>query len=325
MNKITVIIPNWNGEQYLKTCFDSLRKQIFKHFEVVLIDNGSNDNSVEFTQRNYPEIKIIQLTKNTGFAPAINIGIKSSKTNLIALLNNDTEVDPEWLSELYKATEKYKDAGSFASKMLDFKNRDIVDSCGDAMTWSGRPYKIGELQKDGERFSSFRFVFGACAGAAVYKASLFNKIGGFDGDFKLYLEDVDIDFRAQLAGFKCVFVPKAVVYHIGSATSGKKSAFAFKMMIKNHFHLIHKNFPISMLITKLPKIFYSEFRFFGVALRDGFVKEYFWAIGKSLLEYPKMLHKRKYIQGHRKVSLDYLNSIIDKDFAYKPLNKVLKR
>lgn len=318
-NHISIIIPNYNGSNFLKTCFDSIDNQSRSCFEIILIDDCSTDDSVSFVKKNYPSVEVIQKKKNSGFPSSVNIGIKAAKGNLVALLNNDTELDKDWVEEIINAVDTYPDADFFASKMLDFKNRSIIDSCGDGMSWAGRGYKIGTLEKNVGQYDQEKFVFGACAGAAVYKKEVFDKIGLFDEDFSFYLEDVDIDFRAQLAGLRCLFVPKAKVYHIGSATAGKRSAFSYKMMIKNHFHLIYKNFPIARICKNIFKIIYSELRFLAAGVKHGFTKEYFWAVGKAIKEHDRMRPKRKIIQSNIKVSSRYLDSIIDQDFKYKSL------
>lgn len=320
---ISIIIPNWNGKRFLKTCLDSIYNQSSNNFEIIFVDDCSTDDSIEFVKKNYPDIKIVEKKRNSGFPSSVNLGIKAAKGKFVALLNNDTELDKDWIKEIITAAEEYPEAGFFASKMLDFKNRSIIDSCGDEIAWSGRSYKIGELEKDGEKFNKNRFVFGACAGAAVYKKEVFDKIGLFDEDFSFYLEDVDIDFRAQLAGFKCLFVSKARVYHIGSATAGKKSPFSFKMMIKNHYHVIYKNFPTKKIWQNLFKIMYSDIRFFAAAIKYHFVREYFWGMFHALSEHSKMVTKRKNIQKNRKVTLEYLDEIINSKFKYKSIAKAL--
>ena len=275
MNKLSVIVPNYNGQKFLKNCLNSLLSQTFKNFEIILVDNNSTDDSISFCKKNYPTVKIIRMENNGGFASAVNAGIEKSSGNLVALLNNDTEVDKNWLKEISIALDKYPDADFFASKMLDYKDRTIIDSCGDGLYWSGRSYNIGQLNKDTEDFNENKFVFGACAGAAIYKKEVFNSVGLLDEDFFMYLEDVDFDLRAQMAGFKCLFVAKARVYHIGSATSGKKSGFIFKYTTKNRAHLIYKNYPTSIIFSKFPKIFLSELRFFAASIKHNYIKEYF--------------------------------------------------
>ena len=205
--KISVIIPNFNGQRFLKTCLDSLRKQSYQDFEVIVVDNGSTDGSIKYIAENYPEVRIIPLIKNFGFSRAVNEGIKVSRGKYIALLNNDTEADPEWLKELYYALERNPELGFCASRMINYYHRDILDGAGDCFPRSCRPFKraIGN-----EGYNITKLVFGASAGAALYKKELFETVGYFDEDFFAYFEDVDLSLRAQLLGFKCLYVSTAI-------------------------------------------------------------------------------------------------------------------
>lgn len=306
----SIVIPNWNGKEFLRICLDSLFKQSFKNYEIILVDNGSSDDSVSFTKNHYPEVKIVVLKKNMGFAVAANTGIKEAKGGLVALLNNDTEVDKDWLREIFNASEKDNHASFFASKLLDFKNRKIIDSCGDGLSWSGRAFSIGKGKKDSPGFEDVKYVFGATAGAAVYKKEMLEKVGLFDEDFFMYLEDVDLDFRAQLMGFKCLFVPKAKVYHIGSATAGKNSAFVFKYITRNRWYLMKKNFPWQKVVTYYPLIIISELRFFIAAVRHGFLGEYFWAFQQVIRNRAILVRKKSGLMAARAVSFKQLDEVM---------------
>jgi GT2 family glycosyltransferase len=321
----SIVIPHWNGLRFLEVCFQALEAQNFHNFEVLLVDNGSIDESIAYTKKHFPWVTIIALPTNTGFANAVNVGIQAAKAPYIVPLNNDTEVANDWLSELHAATKKHPDVGFFACKMLDFKDRNIIDSCGDAISWTGRSWNVGQLQKDDGQFDQERLVFGACAGAAVYKRELFEKIGLLDTDFVTYLEDVDLDFRAQLAGFTCLYVPTARVYHIGSATAGKRSAFGFKMMSRNHLWIIYKNFPTAKLWANSGKLIYSEIRLLAAAFKYHFVREYYQGLWSACKGIPLMHKKRRQIQAGRAVSLTYLDSVITANFPYKSLSEALRR
>ena len=324
MPRFSVVIPNWNGERFLETCFEALRRQDMQDFETILVDNGSTDGSLRLVAERYPEVRTVQLERNAGFACAVNEGIRASSAPLIALLNNDTEADSCWLSALDRASHDFPEADFFACKMLDFQNRTVIDSCGNAMSWSGKAYKIGEGEQDGLVWSQGSFVFGACAGAAAYRKRLFEKIGTFDETFVTYLEDVDIDFRAQLAGSRCRFVPKAKVYHIGSATSGKGSEFGFRMAAKNHFHLIGKNFPARFLRWNLGKLIYAEARLIAAAVRDGYLSAYIQGLRGFLHERGHMLSERRRIQFTRIATDGYLEELIEPTFAFTTVSKAIR-
>jgi len=220
--QIDIVIPNFNGKVFLQNCLDSLAKQSGVDFTVFVVDNGSEDGSVGFLRENYPDIKIIAWNENRGFSAAVNAGINAGSAPLIFLLNNDTELDDNCLEELLAAARTKTEYDFFAAKMLNFHDHTRLDGAGDAFILGGVGYKIGTMEADSKYYSTARQVFGACAGAALYRRKLFEEIGDFDEDFFAYLEDVDFNFRANSRGKKCWYVPEAGVYHIGSATTGSK-------------------------------------------------------------------------------------------------------
>src|SRR3712207_953177 len=181
--RATILIPNWNGQRFLELCLTSLRNQSFQDFETILMDNGSTDDSVDFAARNFPEVQVIPLEDNLGFSAAVNAGIRASRAEYVALLNNDTEVDPGWLEALVEAAESHPEAGLFASKMVNFEDRRVLDGAGDVLRRSGLPYRLGHGEPDRGQYDEAAFVFGACAGAALYRRSMLDDIGLFDEDF----------------------------------------------------------------------------------------------------------------------------------------------
>ena len=255
MPRVTVVVPNWNGERFLQLCLGSLRNQTFKDFETVLVDNGSTDDSVSFVEQNFPEVRVIGLEENRGFSAAVNAGIQASEAEYVTLLNNDTEVDSGWLETLVQAAESHPEAGIFASKLVDFHDRRLLDGAGDALRRSGLPYRIGHLEMDHGQFEREAFVFSACAAAAMYRRALFKDIGHFDEDFFSNCEDGDLSFRAQLAGYRCLYVPKSVVYHMGSAsTGGKRSTTNTRLGTQNGINLLVKNLPAALVWKALPSL-----------------------------------------------------------------------
>ena len=324
MTTFSVIIPNYNGQRFLPVCFESLKNQSHKNFEIILVDNNSTDDSIVFTKRYYPQVKIIKIKNNGGFALAVNAGIKKSTGELIALLNNDTKVDRNWLKEMKKVADQCPSVDFFASKMLDFYDHTIIDSCGICLTWSGRSFNNFMTEKDCAKCQKDAYVFGACAGAAVYRKEIFDQVGLFDEDFFMYVEDVDFSFRAQLMGFRCLYVSGAKVYHIGSASSGgKQNPLSFKLCARNRWYLIYKNFPSQKIWANIFKIKYSEIRYFFAAFKHHFVKEYFWAVKSGFGNFSKIAKKRRKIQRGRAVSIEYLDQIIQKGFDYKPVREML--
>ncbi len=309
---ISIVIPNYNGLVHLKACFDSLKNQSQKDYIIVLVDNNSSDDSVKFTMQNYPEVKIVKLNYNTGFAKAVNEGIKICDTEFILLLNNDTECDQDFLNEMLSGF-KEKDVGSVAGKMLNYFDRKIIDDAGDFIKSRGSPYARGFEEPDNGQYEKEEYIFGACAGAALYRSEIFKKVGYFDEDFFAYYEDVDFSFRMQLAGYKCFYNPRAVCYHKRGATTGSRTGFQTMLCEKNLIALRIKNYPLSTFLKGLPffmivriKRYYLFLTRHSFSLFMSAVKGYL----KGLAGIPKSLKKRGEIQRSKKVSTEYIESIL---------------
>ena len=240
---ISVVIPTYNGIRYIADCLDSLRKQLRKPDEVILVDDGSTDGTISMVEKSYPEVRCIRLESNRGFAAAVNEGIRHCNGTYIALLNNDTRADEAWLRELENTLAEQLSVGFCASKMLFADRPDIVNSIGIGFTQAGMAADIGYGQKDGDRFRHSRPVFGACAGAAMYRKAMLNDIGIFDEDFFMWYEDVDLSFRAQLAGYKCAYVPTAVIYHVAGGTASAANNLHLHYCSRNQVLVMVKNLP----------------------------------------------------------------------------------
>lgn len=220
--QLTVIVPTWNGERLLRTCLRSLQLQTVS-CSVLVVDNGSTDSTLELVSGEFPEVDYLPLERNFGFAKAVNRGIQRARTEFVALLNNDTEVNPHWVEAGLKAFRRHPDYWFFASKILDFRRRDTVDSAGDCYGRTGLPHKRG-LGESANQFTQTGPVMGASAGAAFYRKNLFERIGLFDEGFFLYLEDVDLSLRAQFSGLPCLYLPEAIVYHVEAASDPDRSS-----------------------------------------------------------------------------------------------------
>jgi len=306
------VIPNWNGEKFLKVCLGSLREQTWKDVETILVDNASSDGSVNLAERNFPEVRVIPLKENRGFSAAVNAGIRASGAEHVALLNPDTELEPGWLEALVRAADRHPEAALFASKLVDFTDRRVLDGAGDALRRSGLPYRIGHGELDRGQFEREGFVFGACAAAALYRRMLFEEIGLFDEDFFAYCEDGDVSFRAQLAGHRCLYVPAAVVYHVGSAsTGGKRSPTATRLGTQNGVNLLVKNLPASLAWRLLPSIVAGQLlRVLITALFPGGLRAHLGGFAGAWHLLPAMLEKRKAIQRQRCVSDAYVGRLL---------------
>ena len=310
--RVAVVIPNWNTREFLGPCLRSLRRQTFGDFETLVVDSASTDGSVGYVEENFPEVRTVALPENRGFSGAVNAGIGASTAELVVLLNNDTEQDPSWLESLVRAAERRPEAGLFASKLVDFGDRGLLDGAGDALRRSGLPYRLGHGERDRGQFGREEFVFGACAAAALYRRSVFEEVGLFDEDFFAYCEDGDVSFRAQLAGHRCLYVPGAVVYHVGSvSTGGKRSATATRLGTRNGLLLLVKNLPRSLVPVYLPSIVLGQLsRLLVVSLSPGGPRAHLEGLAEAWHLLPKMLKKRKTVQDARRVSDAYLKELL---------------
>jgi GT2 family glycosyltransferase len=253
---VSIIVPNYNGMNYLAECLESVFAQDFEGlFEVILVDNGSTDGSVQYVKETYQnDVAVIQLAENYGFCSAVNIGVKKAKYEFVLLLNNDVVLDKFFLREITKCMNQRTDCFSCASKMIQYHRRDLLDGAGDLMTILGWAVQRGV----GERITKYNEVsevFSTSGGASLFRKSMFTDLGLLDEAFISYLEDVDIGYRAQLQGFINLYCPTAICWHMGSATTGMKySQYKVKYSARNSVLLLYKNMPTFQLIINLPFI-----------------------------------------------------------------------
>jgi GT2 family glycosyltransferase len=279
---VSIIIPNYNGEKFLGSCLESISKQSFKKFEVIIIDNASTDNSIDIIEK-YKDILDIYLIKNNeniGFAKAVNMGIKYAKKEYVFLLNNDVKLEFDTIEKLYNCITKKLNIFSVQSKMIQYYNRDKIDDAGDEYTILGWTCKTGN-NKSPKLYIESREIFSACAGAAIYRKSILEQIGLFDENFFAYMEDVDIGYRARIHGYQNVYCPDAICYHVGSATTGSKyNEFKIKLAARNNIYVPYKNMPLPQIIVNLPFLFigflikwiFFSFKGYGKVYLNGVVE-----------------------------------------------------
>lgn len=243
---VSVIVLNWNGRDVLTECLQALSVQTYPHYEILVVDNGSTDGSAALVRERFPQVRVIALPENVGFGAGNNIGYRHAQGEYIALLNNDTCVAQQWLAALCDALERYPAAGSAASKIVFYDQPDWIDTAGDEFFSIGIARKRGHLLPGQGNFDQETFIFGACAGAALYRRAMLDAIGFFDEDFEIYDDDVDLSFRAQLANWKCVYVPTALVRHHVSATMSKQSQRSMYLIKRNTFWVLLKNIPTAL-------------------------------------------------------------------------------
>ncbi len=308
---VSVVIPNWNGAHHLPTCLDSLRRQIYPHVEVIVADNGSTDESLALLARDYPEVRVLALGENLGFTGACNAGMQAAQGEFVALLNNDTEVDPHWLEEIIAAFERHPQAGLVASKMLLFDQRDTFHTAGDFYRVDGTPGNRGVWQKDVGQYDQEEYVFNACGGSAAYRQAMLEQVGLLDQDFFFSCEDLDLAWRAQLVGWRCVYTPHAVVYHKLSATGGGVTASFYDG--RNFIYLLIKDYPGDLWRTHWRAILRAQFRITAEALRawrGAAARARIRGQLAGLLGIPKMLRKRRAVQHGRTVDRAYLEHVL---------------
>lgn len=319
MQEVTVVIPNYNGKHYLKTCLESLENQVGGRTEVILVDNGSEDGSCEYLAEYFPWVRVIALDENTGFCHAVNVGIEQSSTPYVLLLNNDTEAAPDFVSEMVAGIKSHPKAFSCAAQMLKFQERTKIDDAGNyynALGWAfarGKGKAADDYQKESK-------IFASCGGAAVYRKDILDQIGLFDEKHFAYLEDIDIGYRARIQGFENWYLPKAVVYHVGSGTSGSRyNLFKIRYSSRNNVYMLYKNMPVLQLILNLPFLilgFAAKLVFFAT---KGYGKEYAAGIknGISLSREGKVAGKKvkfqpRNILSYLKIQVELWANIVRK-------------
>lgn len=313
---ISVIIVNWNGLQHLEECLLSLSKQTTKDFEIILVDNGSTDGSANFVEKRFPYVKIIRLKKNEGFCRGNNIGLEHASGEFVALLNNDTKVDPNWLKELIQEIQSDPNIGICSSCMVNYFKPEYLDTAGDGYDICGVGFKIGNQMRVSE-YRNKRDTFGACAGAVMYRRSMINKIGFFDEEFFAVGEDIDLSFRARLSGYRCVYVPTAIIHHKINQTVGTRSNMLLYLSRRNLEYTYFKNMPMPLLILTLPLHFLYNLLTFIQALAERRISIYLKAKTDFFMNFQEVLKKRNKIQKQRNISLKSLLNYFSKDYLLK--------
>ena len=274
MKEVAIVIPNYNGMQYLEQCLTTLARQRYSDFTVYLVDNGSTDQSRSYVAEHFPEVKWIQLDQNYGFSRAVNEGILHSIEPYIVLLNNDTQAEETFVEELLQGIRRHPKAFSAGAKMLSWQERDKIDDAGNYYNMLGWAFARGKGSAE-TRYQKEQKVFTACAGAAIYRRSLLEETGLFDEEHFAYLEDLDIGYRARILGYENWFLPEARVYHVGSGTSGSRyNLFKIRYSSRNNIYLIYKNMPMLQLPLTLPALtlgFLAKLVFFA---SKGYGREY---------------------------------------------------
>lgn len=323
--KVAVVMINWNGEEDSLNCIDGLRAQTAPH-ALIVVDNGSTDNFTQTLKTTHPnllykdspctvrDVVLLENSKNLGFAGGANTGIRHAINNdfdYVALINNDATPTKTWLEELLKSALEDTKIGITTGKLL--KTDGTIDSTGDQYTTWGLPYPRGRNDKDTGQYNTSEFVFAGSGGASLYSIHMLKDIGLFDEDFFAYYEDVDISFRAQLAGWRVVYEPKAVAHHKIGATSSKHPGFTTYQTVKNLPWLLWKNVPLGLLPKVLPRFFISYNAIVFSSLAKGKFAPVIKGLFMTTLLLPKKLIQRHKIQKSKVTSANYIDKMLTHD------------
>lgn len=300
-SSVSVIIPVYGSGPALKECLENLQKTEGISFEVLLIDDGSpepvRDEVLGLDLQSY------RYEENRGPSYALNRGLEKAKGEFIVVLNSDVQVHPQSLNQLVKALEEREEYGFAVTKLLNSAVPTTVDSVGDALLIGGGGYRLGHEMADRGQYDHPHPVLSAAGTASIYRRSLLKELGGFDGDFFGYLEDLDLSLRAQLRGFRCLYVPSAIVYHHGGSTfhlRGKGNIF--RLITRNQIWLVVKNYPGSVFLRAVPRILVFQLLWLALLVSRGFLWHYVRGMVEAFLGLPKMFRKRRHIQRERKTT-----------------------
>ena len=313
-SSVSIIVVNWNRARLLKDCLCALSRRSYSNYEIILVDNGSSDDSVGFVKENFSLVKVVELPENRGFTGGNCAGLKVANGEFIALVNNDVRVEGDWLEKLLQPMLDDPGIGICASKIL-FEGEKAVNSAGDGITTAAVGFNRG-LNGDPDQIDVPGRVFGACGAAVLYRRSMLDEIGFLDEDFFLYDEDTDLSFRAQLAGWKCAYVPVAIVHHVANATSVRLSDTHVYYHTRNLEFVWLKNMPLALMLQFAHhKILHEIGAFCYLCVRHGKWSAYFRAKRDALKMLPRMWGKRKRIQQRRRVPNRYVRSLLTSVFS----------
>ncbi len=290
---ISVVIPNYNGAAYLRACLSSLVRQTYPGFELLVVDNASNDSSVETARQAAPSALILRQDANLGFAGGANTGIRAASGEWVAILNNDTEVAEHWLEESVAAIRRHPDAAFVACRILDARNRSLVYSAGDCFLRAGIGYRRGQEQPYHPEYDVEGEAFAPCGCAALYRKSILERTGGYDERWFAYMEDVELGLRLQAMSLRGYYAPHAEVYHYGAATSGGEfSPLSVRLRTRNSLLLLLKCLPARILWRCIPMICVAQVFWLARVIRHGRLLSCLSGLAGALRMAPAMLRSR---------------------------------
>ncbi len=305
MARVTAAVLNYDGRELLEVILPSLERQTYRDFEVVVVDNGSTDDSVEYLRRHWPAVRVVSAgTENIGVSAALNLAVATANGEFVALLNNDIELDPHWLGELVGALDRHPEAATVAGKLLNYFRREEIDAAGDIFTRSATAFGRGSGERDVGQYALEEEVFAPTAGAALYRREAFADVGAFDESFFAYFEDVDWGLRAQLAGYRSWYVPGAVGYHMGSRTTRPTINIRYyELQHRNTLALLVKDVPLGFAVRNAHHVLAHHVLGLIYSARAGLLKPHLSAIAGALRATPGWLKQRRSILGARRIPL----------------------
>jgi GT2 family glycosyltransferase len=306
-----VAILNYDGRALLDQVLPTVLAQRGVDFEVVVVDNGSSDGSADHVRAAWPDVRVVALDRNVGVTAALNRMVRAARdAEFVALLNNDVELEPDWLEILVATLDAHPHAAAAVGKLLREGARDVIDRAGDAVYWSGACFGRGAGERDEGQFDRAEEVFAVGGAAALYRRAAFDSVGPFDEDLFAYLEDVDWGFRARLAGYGARYEPAAVGYHRGGATLGDINAFSLYQLRRNVVWLVVKNYPLASLVRHAPALLAFHLAALAFAVRARAVRLVLRAYADALVGLPGALRKRRAIQRSRAIGAGRLEGVM---------------
>ncbi|MDX6681934.1 MAG: hypothetical protein QOG94_1973 [Solirubrobacteraceae bacterium] len=307
---VTLAIANYNGRHLLAGLMPTLAAQTAQGFAIHVVDDASGDDSVAWLERQWPDVKVIRNPVNLGITRTLNRAIESAQTPYVALLNNDLELDPRWLEEMRGALERHPGAGSADGKMLNFHRRGEIDGAGDLIARTGECCKRGFGEQDRGQFDRPADILCASGGAALYRRAAFDRVGPFDEDFGAYFEDADWGLRAQLCGYGCRYVPTAIAFHMGSATTSQdRSAYAH-LFSRNNLLLLAKCLPAGLALRLALVLLAFQMKWLAASASRGLLAAHLRGWREALALTPSTLRKRREIQRRRAISSARLHELL---------------
>ncbi len=305
--RVTVLVPNYNGAGMLGGLIASLLVQSFGDYRLIVLDDGSSDGSEAYIRRMWPAVEVMHEATNRGFAATVNRGVRAAASEYVAIVNTDVELEPDWLELLVATLDRHPDAASATGKTLAYHDRHRLDGAGNQLRWSGCATRRGWGVLDRGQYNQPGEVISACAGFALYRLTAFEAIGLFDEALIAYYEDVDWGIRAQLAGFSCRYEPRAVAYHVGSATHGLDRTY-LRLQRRNQLLVTLKCYPLSALAMRWPQILLGQLVLLGRGVRDGTAGLQLLGLTDAVRAAPRFLAKRREVKPVSRVGRQRLDA-----------------